>query len=139
APRLGLAAIVAALLLAGCAPASAPSAAPPPAPGREAGAPAATAAGGAPAAPRVPVKAIYVAMGMNSAPFWLAKDAGFFDQQGLDVEMTYVAGAVTPAQSLTAGEAYFSSGGAASVTPARLAGADLILLGSQVDIYQFQV
>src|SRR5215208_5089664 len=119
APRPGLLAIVAALMLAGCAAPTAPGAAAP--------------------APRVPVKAIYVAMGMNSAPFWLAKDAGFFDQQGLDVELTYVAGAVTPAQSLTAGEAYFSSGGAASVTPARLAGADLILLGSQVDIYQFQV
>jgi NitT/TauT family transport system substrate-binding protein len=133
APRPGLLAIVAALLLAGCAPPAAPSAAAPPAPGRAAGAPDAA------AAPRVSVKAIYVAMGVNSAPFWLAKDAGFFDQQGLDVEMTYVAGAVTPAQSLTAGGAYFSSGGAASVTPARLAGADLILLGSQVDIYQFQV
>ncbi|HZR99784.1 MAG TPA: ABC transporter substrate-binding protein [Chloroflexota bacterium] len=124
APRVFLPALVAALLFAACAAPSTPPAAAPAQPT---------------AAPRESVKAIYVALGMNGAPFWLAKEQGFFDQQGLDVELTYVAGAVQPAQALTAGDALFSSGGATSVTPARLAGGDLILLGSSVDTYQFQI
>ncbi|HEY7065917.1 MAG TPA: ABC transporter substrate-binding protein [Chloroflexota bacterium] len=147
-PTAALIAVLLACALVACStPPAAPSA-PAPAAGSAASAPAtaapATAAPAAPAgqpsaAPREAIKVMYVAMGINSTPFWLAKEEGFFDQQGLDVELTYVAGAIQPAQSLTAGDALFSSGGAASVTPARLAGADLVLLGSQVDVYQFQV
>ena len=147
--RAWLPLLVTAMVAVGCAAPSAPtSSVPAPAGSAAAGSPpAAGSTPGGSAAPtdqpaaerREAIKAMYVAMGMNSAPFWLAKEQGFFDQQGLDVELTYVAGAIQPAQSLTAGDALFSSGGAASVTPARLAGADLILLGSQVDVYQFQV
>jgi NitT/TauT family transport system substrate-binding protein len=132
--------MLSALLAAGCAAPAAPSA-PAPAPSSNAAnGPATAAVTGQPSAgPRESIKANFVALGMNGAPYWLAKEEGFFDQQGLDVELTYVAGAVQPAQALTAGDALFSSGGATSVTPARLAGADLVLLGSQVDTYQFQI
>src|SRR5438045_4122786 len=100
---------IAALLLAACAAPSAPSASAPVS-GAAASQPAAQAppAAAPTALPRENVKAMYVALGMNSAPFWVAKDAGLFEAQGLDVELTYVAGAVQPAQALTAGDAYFS-------------------------------
>ncbi|HLH22576.1 MAG TPA: ABC transporter substrate-binding protein [Chloroflexota bacterium] len=144
AARCAPLALIAFLLAVGCVAPASPSAPAATSSGSAAGAPAASVpaappASQQPAGPRAAVRAIYVALGMNSAPFWLAKEEGFFDQQGLDVEMTYVAGAVQPAQALTAGDALFSSGGATSVTPARLAGADLVLLGSQVDTFQFQI
>src|SRR4051812_14109007 len=129
ARHISLPLLVAALLSAACATPTTPTAPAPSGSAAAPGAPAAAPPSGQPAAaPRESIKAIYVALGMNGAPFWLAKEAGFFDQQGLDVELTYVAGAVQPAQALTAGDALFSSGGATSVTPARLAGADLVLL-----------
>src|SRR4029434_3326827 len=41
----------------------------------------------------------------SSTPLWIAKDAGFFDRQGLDVKIVFVEGSPRTMQTLIAGEA----------------------------------
>ena len=41
----------------------------------------------------------------SSTPLWIAKDAGFFERQGLDVKIVFVEGSPRTMQTLIAGEA----------------------------------
>src|SRR6187200_630050 len=40
----------------------------------------------------------------SSTPLWIAKDAGFFERQGLDVKIVFVEGSPRTIQTLIAGE-----------------------------------
>src|SRR5437868_5163157 len=64
-------------------------------------------AGAAPAAPPQRVRAAYVAIASNMLPAWLAKDQGIYDKHGLDVELSYVAGAAKIAEAVIAGDLDF--------------------------------
>jgi len=92
------------------------------------------ACGGTASAPKVTtVKAAFSELTVSQAPMWVAKDQGFFTQQGIDLQLEQATG---PAQvaSITAGELQFASVGAPEVMSADLNGGSIALLASASDI-----
>jgi NitT/TauT family transport system substrate-binding protein len=111
------------LLMAACAPGASP------APTPQAAAPSGGAAGAAanPAAQAAPapapaakpapeaVRVIYGALSGSQIPLWVAQDAGYFREQGLDVDLVFIESGTAMAQALVAGEAPLAHVGAASI------------------------
>ncbi|HLH22113.1 MAG TPA: ABC transporter substrate-binding protein [Chloroflexota bacterium] len=73
------------------------------------------------------------------APAWFAADGGYFAQQGLDVDLRYVATATTLTPALLAGEIQVALVGGGEVVQATLAGGDLVLVGSLVPVLVFSI
>src|SRR6185369_14436373 len=69
---------------------------------------------------------VYASIGGTQAVGWVAKEAGLFAKQGLDVEMLFTGGgrAVT---SLLGGDTPIVTVGGPSAIAARLGGADIVL------------
>jgi NitT/TauT family transport system substrate-binding protein len=139
--------VVTMLGLAACAPAPTP-APPTAAPAAPTSAPAPTAAPttvpptAAPTpAPKVKIKVAYSTINPDPLPFWVAKDAGIFDKNGLDVEVLFVDGGTKTAQALVAKDVQFASTAPSGPVSATAGGADLILVGGIVNApnYDFLV
>ena len=61
-------------------------------------------------------------------PVWVAKDAGFFEKYGFDVEPVQIRGGSLITLAIITGDLPFSGVGAESVIAARAAGGDVVLL-----------
>jgi NitT/TauT family transport system substrate-binding protein len=66
----------------------------------------------------------------TSAPYWVAKDAGFFEKHGLDVELVFINSSVLATQSLMAGDITFAAAGGTSAVNGKLAGGDIAIINS---------
>lgn len=66
-------------------------------------------------------------------PVWVAKDAGLFAKQGLNVEPVQVRGGSLIALVIITGDLPLSGVGAESVIAARVAGGDVVLLACPID------
>jgi len=66
-------------------------------------------------------------------PAWVAKDAGFFAQHGLNIEPVQIRGGSLITLAIITGDLPFSGVGAESVVAARAAGGDVVLLACPVD------
>jgi NitT/TauT family transport system substrate-binding protein len=66
-------------------------------------------------------------------PLWVAKDAGFFEKHGLNVEPVQIRGGSLITLAIITGNLPFSGAGAESVVAARAAGGDIVLLACPVD------
>jgi NitT/TauT family transport system substrate-binding protein len=66
-------------------------------------------------------------------PIWVAKDAGFFEKAGLNVEPVQIRGGSLITLAIITGDLPFSGAGAESVVAARAAGGDVILLACPID------
>ena len=66
-------------------------------------------------------------------PVWVAKDAGFFEKYGLNVEPVQIRGGSLIALAIITGDLPFSGAGAESIVAARAAGGDVILLACPVN------
>ncbi|MGZ8465184.1 MAG: ABC transporter substrate-binding protein, partial [Candidatus Binatia bacterium] len=53
------------------------------------------------------IKFPYSPISWNSLPWWMAKDAGHFERNGLDVELLYEGASSVIVQAMLAGEANF--------------------------------
>ena len=85
-----------------------------------------------------PIKMVYAQNAAVQEPIFVAKDAGFWAKNGLDVEMTNVTGtAQVPA--ITSGQAQFANTGAAEVTSALLNGAPIVMIGTLSDLPIFDL
>ncbi|HLG74537.1 MAG TPA: ABC transporter substrate-binding protein [Chloroflexota bacterium] len=69
-------------------------------------------------------------------PWWIAQDEGIFAQNGLSVDMKFMAGATTTAAML-ANEVEFGSIGGGDVISAAANGADFVIVGVIVPTYTF--
>lgn len=67
-------------------------------------------------------------------PVWVAKDAGYFEKFGFNVEPVQIRGGSLITLAIITGNLPFSGVGAESVIAARAAGADVILLACPVDV-----
>jgi NitT/TauT family transport system substrate-binding protein len=122
--------VVGALLGLGCGSGAAPS-------GRASdGAPAGSAApapatGGSGAAPQalIPVKASFSAFAMSQSPIEIAKEGGYFAEEGLDVEILSIRSSAQNAAALLSGEVDVSTIGGVGLVRARLQGSDLLFIG----------
>ena len=66
-------------------------------------------------------------------PIWVAKDAGFFARNGLDVEPVQIRGGALITMGIMSGQLQFSGAGAESIVAARIEGGDVVLLACPVD------
>lgn len=66
-------------------------------------------------------------------PVWVAKDVGYFEKNGLNVEPVQIRGGSLITLAIITGDLPFSGAGAESVVAARAAGGDIILLACPVD------
>jgi NitT/TauT family transport system substrate-binding protein len=66
-------------------------------------------------------------------PVWVAKDAGYFQNNGLNVEPVQIRGGSLITLAILTGDLPFSGAGAESVVAARASGGDIILLACPVD------
>ncbi|HEX7593322.1 MAG TPA: ABC transporter substrate-binding protein [Anaerolineae bacterium] len=148
-------ALFAIVLLGGmiaCAPAPAPTtapAAPTSAPATSAPAPTtAPAATSAPtsapttaptAAPKVQMNVAYSTLNPDPLPVWVAKDAGFFDQNGLDVTMLFINGGTQTAQAAVAGDVKFAVTAPSAAVNADAGGADLMLVTGLVNVINYDL
>ena len=69
----------------------------------------------------------------SNLPIWVAKDAGYFTQHGLDVEPVQIRGGSLITLAIITNNLPFSGVGAESVVAARAAGGDVVLLACPVD------
>lgn len=72
---------------------------------------------------------------------WVAKDAGFFDQNGLDTTVVFIDGGTKTAQALVAGDVKFAATAPSGAVAADSGGADLVLVGGFINVpnYDFLV
>jgi ABC-type nitrate/sulfonate/bicarbonate transport system substrate-binding protein len=66
-------------------------------------------------------------------PVWVAKDAGLFAKNGLNVEPVHIRGGALITMGIMSGQLQFSGAGAESVVAARIEGGDVVLLACPVD------
>jgi len=72
-------------------------------------------------------------MSFHNLPAWLAKSAGIFEKNGLDVEVILVRGGALNIMGIVADRLQLSSVGPEAVVGARLQGSDVVLLACAAD------
>jgi NitT/TauT family transport system substrate-binding protein len=124
------AAFAAMALLLACSPGggsgpAAPAAAPPPPTG-------ASAAPHAAASPPAPLKArsAYTSINAVCAPWWMAQEAGYFREQGLDVELGHIDPGVSLAAAMHNGELDVTFGAGPTLALGFLQGLDVVVIGA---------
>lgn len=70
---------------------------------------------------------------------WVARDAGFFSREGLDDQIIFIPSATQLAQVLVAGDVDIASLGGGPVMAASLSGADLKVIGNNVNKLIFSI
>lgn len=65
-------------------------------------------------------------------PVWVAKDAGYFAKNGLNVEPVHIRGGALITMGIMSGQLQFSGAGAESIVAARIEGGDVVLLACPV-------
>jgi len=75
----------------------------------------------------------------SQAPFWITKEAGFFDKNGLDVTMIYVDGGSKATQALMSGDVPIAQVGGNAPVVARLRGADVTLIAGLLNVLAYSM
>src|ERR687895_811482 len=76
----------------------------------------------------------YISDSTNSSViYWLAKEVGIFKKHGLDLDTIFINGSVRGIQSLIAGDLSYSGAVGTAVINAKLAGADIAIIQSQMN------
>jgi NitT/TauT family transport system substrate-binding protein len=83
------------------------------------------------------IKMGYPAISYNQVHIWVAKDAGLFKKQGLDVEVIFFRGGQIATQALVAGDPPIVNIG--TVVQAGLQGHDVVLIASSESAYNYSV
>lgn len=76
------------------------------------------------------IKSIYSTPTASEGALWIAKEAGFFQKQGLDVEMIFVQGGAAAVAAIISGQVQFGVLSPVSTVNGALAGADMIMVGN---------
>jgi NitT/TauT family transport system substrate-binding protein len=77
---------------------------------------------------------------LGYSPLWVASKKGFFEQQGLDIQLVLLRGVPMTVQALAAGSLHFGSGGPEPYIEASERGLDFIVIGGIINgIAQFLV
>jgi NitT/TauT family transport system substrate-binding protein len=75
----------------------------------------------------------------SQAPFWITKEAGLFEKNGLDVIMIYLDGGSRAAQAMMSGDLPIAQVGGNAPVVARLRGADITLIGGLLNILAYSM
>jgi ABC-type nitrate/sulfonate/bicarbonate transport system substrate-binding protein len=90
-------------------------------------------------APLEKIRLAYSAIGGSQASFWIPYEAGIFRKHGFDVELLYVAGGGRAAQVVQSGEVHIGVFTGGAVINANLAGGDLVVIASSMNVMTFAV
>src|SRR5207237_6997486 len=93
-----------------------------------------------PAAPAAPLQKLSVAYSNVSADdlaSWVAKEAGIYAQNGLDVDLQLVAGGSKTMAALLSGQNDLTMQGGSEVLSASTSGADLVVLATLAPVYPY--
>jgi NitT/TauT family transport system substrate-binding protein len=74
-----------------------------------------------------------------NAPFWVMRDAGFLEREGLDVNLVYIPSSSTMAQAQVSGDVQISTANSQVIVDADLKGGDLIAIGAVSNAVAFYV
>ena len=74
----------------------------------------------------------YTPIGVASWPWWIAKDAGYFEKHGLDVDMIYVGASPVIVQAMLGGQAGVGAGGGTPLVTNVLQGGDVVQVATMV-------
>jgi NitT/TauT family transport system substrate-binding protein len=74
-----------------------------------------------------------------NAPFWVMNDAGFWKQEGLDIQLVYIASSPTVARATLAGEIVLSGANSQVIVDVGLGGGDLVAMGAITNVVAFYV
>ena len=75
----------------------------------------------------------------SQAPFWITKEAGLFEKNGLDVTMIYVDGGSKATQALMSGDVPIAQVGGNAPVVARLRGADVTLVAGLLNVLAYSM
>lgn len=75
----------------------------------------------------------------SQAPFWITKEAGLFEKNGLDVIMIYLDGGSRATQAMMSGDVPIAQVGGNAPVVARLRGADITLIGGLLNILAYSM
>jgi NitT/TauT family transport system substrate-binding protein len=90
-------------------------------------------------APLEKLRLTYSAIAGSQASFWIPYEAGIFRKHGLDVELLYVGGGGRAAQVVQSGEVPVGTFTGGAVVNANLAGGDLVIIASSLNVFTFVV
>lgn len=85
------------------------------------------------------IRLAYSAIAGSQATFWIPYEAGIFRKHGLDVELVYVAGGGRAGQVVQSGEVPIGVFTGGAVVNANLAGGDLVIVASSMNVMTFSV
>ena len=88
-----------------------------------------------PAATLEKIRFPYSPIAWNSVPWWMAKDAGFFEKNGLDVEMSFEGASSVIVQAMMANEANFAGLAGPAVVSNVVGGGDVIQVAAVVKTF----
>ncbi len=83
------------------------------------------------------IRVAWTAASGGQAPLWIAQEGGYFRQYGLDVDLSFIASSSTAVQALMADELQFSACAGGAVVASRVAGSDVKLIASVVNVPAF--
>ncbi|HEX7230166.1 MAG TPA: ABC transporter substrate-binding protein [Candidatus Binatia bacterium] len=75
----------------------------------------------------------------SAAPYWIAKDAGFYKKYGLDVDLIFINGSTRGIQSLIAGDLDYAGAVGTSAINGKLAGGDIYIIDSLVNTLPYYI
>jgi NitT/TauT family transport system substrate-binding protein len=118
------------ILLVACTPASTPA---PSTPAASAAAPPAAQPAAAPTAVTpLTLRFAYTALSTTITPYWIAKEAGYFREEGLDLQDTFISSSVVGMQALIAREVDVTTVTGGAAVQAAANGADIALFATNV-------
>ena len=74
-----------------------------------------------------------------NSPFWVMNDAGFWKQEGLDIQLVYIASSPTVARATLAGDIVLSGANSQVIVDVGLGGGDLVAMGAITNVVAFYV
>ena len=81
----------------------------------------------------------WTAVSAFNSPFWIMNDAGFYKEEGLDVDTMYIASSPMAAKATLAGDVVISAQNSQVIADSGLQGGDLVAIGATVNIVPFYV
>jgi NitT/TauT family transport system substrate-binding protein len=74
-----------------------------------------------------------------NSPFWVMKDAGFLDKEGVDANLVYIPSSSTIAQAQLSGDVDISTANSQVIVDADLNGGNLVAMGAVINAVAFYV
>src|SRR5690242_20371664 len=87
----------------------------------------------------ISMRLLYPSFAASWATTWIAKEAGYFAAEGLDVELIRVGGSTRMVAAMLGGSAPVIQAGASAALAATAAGSDVVIIGSTGTVSPFRL